>query len=116
MGNDTSAPGPQGGAKRHLALPAPGAGEHEVGRVGASDNENERDGAEKQQQGVARSAGKLVVDRHDADARMRVRFRIVRRQSRSDAVHVALRLSDRQAGAEPRRDAIAAHPTLQLVR
>ena len=62
-----AAAGADGGADRHLAAPADGAGQQQVRDVGAGDEQDEADGADEDPQRAAHVADDLLAQRHDAE-------------------------------------------------
>jgi hypothetical protein len=59
-------------ARRDLAPPAREAREHEVGDVGAGNQQHAADGAEEQQITLSLLPDRIVQQRHDVDLRRRV--------------------------------------------
>ena len=100
--------GAEAGAHRDLPPPPLGAGEHQVGDVGAGDEQHEADGAEQEQQRRARVAHHLLVQREE-DHRVRLWVRVVGVRegllpAGQQGRHAVARRGERLAGGEPADD------------
>ncbi len=99
----------EGRTQRRLPLPPDGPRQHEVRDVGASDEEEEAHGAEKEKQRGPRLPGDLLGQGHGAvvEARIEVGPATV---AASDAVQVALGLALGHSGPQPRDDVEVGRP------
>ena len=96
--------GSQRHAHRELAPAIDGAAHHQVGNVGAGDQQNEAHRSKQHQQQRTNVADNLRAQRCDVDADRRILPRICARQLRVECVHLGPRLLQRDAGREPRDD------------
>ena len=101
--------GADGGADRHLAAPADGAGEQEVRDVGAGDEQHEADGADEDPQRTADLADDLLAQRHDAERQLpvgRIDGGMLAAEARRQRVHPRLGRRGRDAGRQAREDVV----------
>ena len=87
--NEPAARSAQRAANGDFAFARGGAGEHEVGNVGAGDEQDEADRAEEQQQARAHGSGFRFEQRHDGHVRGPVCRACARETGQKDVVQAA---------------------------
>ena len=105
--HEPSATGAKGGAHEAFARARHGAGEDQVRDVGARDQQDERDGAQHQQQtllGPSLQRRVVLPERHRPKAAAGVGRRVVERQATRHGIERRLRAGDRDAGLQARDD------------
>ena len=97
--------GAERGAHRDLLRPRRGAGQQQVGHVGAGDEEHEPHRAEKDEQGGPDIAGGLEAQAGDVETPVRrVLVGVIPLELLGEGPHLALGLRHRHPGLHPRRE------------
>ena len=99
----------KGRAHSQLALTGEGARQQQVGDVRARHQQHERDGTEEDDDDKTHVSDDLIEQRHDREreaAVRRIHVGEVAAETRSERVHLGLRLGDRHAGLQPGHDVV----------
>ena len=88
LADEAAAGGAERAAHRHLAFARRRAREQQVGDVGAGDQQDEADGAEKHQHGLADVADHRLVERDRGEVEPLVAVRILRGEALADGLHL----------------------------
>ena len=98
--------GAERGADGDFLTAGDGFGEHEVGDIGASNEENESDGTEKEEQSGTNINDELFAQRKDGGAPALVIFGIELLKASGDGAELGLCLADINGGLEAGNDEI----------
>ena len=101
--DDAPRTGAQRGADRNFFLAGHGARQQQIGHVGAGDQQDAGDRAEQDQQGAARVADHLLLQRDDAESQAaigRIVLRMIVAQAGGERIHFGLGLGRGDAGLE----------------
>jgi hypothetical protein len=101
LSREASASGAQGDADGELAVPRRSTSEHQVGDVGARNEEHEAAGAEHDEERSGEVAGEVLADRDELRDPPPVVPGELGREPRRDRVEIGAGLGDGDAGAEP---------------
>ena len=105
LADEPAAARAEGAPERQFPTPRRPAREHQVGDIGAGDEQHDRDRRSKQDEREARIADHLFAERHDLDSPVRARLRVAVREfateSFSDLIQIGLGPRQRGVGPQP---------------